>query len=595
MYRFLSSTHRLPDQGSRRSRTQARRLLLESLEDRSLLAGDVVIDWNNVLLQTIRDERTNPPVATRILAAMHTAIYDAVNSIDRTHEKYAVQLVVHPGTSREAAVAAAAHTVLSEMYKGSVNFDSKLKDTFDNALDASLAEVPNGAAENRGVKLGIDVANQILALRENDGWNEPIVYTPGSDPGDWRPTPAAFAPPLLPHWGEVEPWAMNSPTQFALNNIPDLDSPEYAAALNEVKAFGAKTGSSRTEDQTQIGLFWNNGAGTATPPGHLNMMAQLAAQSEGNTLSENARMFALLNLSQADAAIMCWNIKFSTDFWRPISAIRLADTDPNDATVADPAWESLIPTPPFPTYTSGHSTFSGAAAAVLADFFGTDNISFRLESEAGPDVHDRFFTSFSQAAIESRDSRLYGGIHFRFDNEDGYDSGFDLGQFVADNFLQPQLQQPTVDVVDGVMTILGTQGRDVIAVLRAGSRLRVLVGGQNFGTFGGVESIQVFGEGGNDIIQLAAKVQQDARLHGGDGNDLLMGGSGDDALFGNAGIDKLFGRSGNDLLDGGDDNDYLSGGKGNDQLIGGGGKDLLVGGSGVDELFDSHAQRRRRR
>ncbi|HUE71253.1 MAG TPA: hypothetical protein VMP01_10240 [Pirellulaceae bacterium] len=570
-----------------RTRASQRRLLLESLEDRTLLASDMVMDWNNVLLDTIRSERTNPPIATRILATMHTAIYDAVNSINRTHEPYAVQFNALPSTSREAAVAAAAHRVLSALYAASPNI-AALQATFDAALDDSLDAVPNGASENRGVDLGVDVADEILALRSDDGWNAPTSYTPGTGLGQWRPTLPANAPGLLPEWGNVDPWAMTSATQFFVNNIPALDSQEYADALNEVKALGSATGSVRTDDQTQIGLFWNNGAGTATPPGHLNIMAQLAAESQGNTLSENARMFALLNIGLADAAIMCWKIKYTTDYWRPITAIREADNDGNPDTAADPNWLPLIPTPPFPTYTSGHSSFSGAAAAILADFFGTDNISFTLESEApDPNVLDRPFTSFSQAAEESRDSRLYGGIHFQFDNVDGYDSGFALGQFVTGSLLQQVEQEPgnePVQVVDGLLMVAGTDGRDTIVVQSVRGGLRVLLNGERFGPFDDVQAIVIDAGAGNDTVVIAGNIRIDAEIFGGEGNDTLIGGKGNDILSGDAGNDTLIGNGGDDVLSGGDGRDVLIGGNGNDLLDGGAGNDVLIGGNGNDQL-----------
>jgi hypothetical protein len=566
-----------------RSRVSQRRLLLESLEDRTLMASDVVIDWNNVALQTIRTNTpaVNPLVASRTLAIVHTAMYDAVNSIDRTHEPYAVQLSPLPGTSRPAAAAAAAHHALSVLFPAHLA-------TFDAALDASLATIPNGPGEDRGVDLGVEVATQILALRSTDGSGSTVTYTIGSDPGDWQPTPPALAQsPLAPHWGNVTPWAMTSGGQFAINGIPELTSAEYATSLNEVKSLGVATGSTRTADQSQIALFWNNGPTTATPPGHLNVMAQLAAESQGNTLSENARLFALLNIAEADAAIACWQNKFATNLWRPVTAIRNAENDGNDGTIDDDTWLSFIPTPPFPTYTSGHSTFSGAAAAVLADFFGTDNISFTLPSESpDPTVLDRDYTSFSQAALESADSRLYGGIHFRFDNEDGYTTGTALGEYVAANFLLEvdQTDEEPVQLIDGALMIVGSDERNSINVFADRGGVVVILDGQRYGAFEDVESIVVDAGAGNDVVVIAGNIRQDAELIGGEGNDTLIGGKGSDFLSGDAGNDTLIGGSGHDSLSGGDGRDVLIGGNGHDQLSGGAGNDVLIGGSGNDAL-----------
>jgi hypothetical protein len=218
---------------------------------------------------------------------------------------------------------------------------------------------------------------------------------------------------------------------------PALNTAEYAAALNEVKSLGATNSTTRTPEQTNIARFWADGAGTSTPPGHWNRIAQSVAAAQGNTLSENARMFALLNLAEADAAVVSWDNKYQTNYWRPVTAIQLADQDGNAATDPDPNWTPLIATPPFPTYTSGHSTFSGAAAEILKLFYGTDNISFTTSAEGAAGVADRSFTSFSQAAGEAADSRLYGGIHFRFDNDHGLENGIALGQFIFANELQP--------------------------------------------------------------------------------------------------------------------------------------------------------------
>ena len=578
MLESLSHLRRSPKNSSR---PDCRRLLLETLEDRTLMAADVVIDWNNVLLQAVRTASTNPLVASRNMAIVHTSIYDAVNSIDRTHEPYAVQLFALPSTSREAAAAAAAHHALSVLYPAQ-------QATFDAALAASLDEVPDGLAEDRGVELGIDVATQILALRSTDGSGTATPYTIGVDPGNWQPTPPAFAQtPLLPGWGNVTPWAILSGGEFGINGIPALTSAEYAAALNEVKSLGAATGSTRTADQSQIALFWNNGGGTATPPGHLNIAAQLAAESQGNTLSENARLFALLNIAEADAAITSWHNKYATNFWRPVTAIRNAENDGNPSTIDDDTWSSFIPTPPFPTYTSGHSTFSGAAAAVLADFFGTDNIAFTLPSESpDPTVLDRSFTSFSQAALESADSRLYGGIHFRFDNDDGYTTGTAVGEYVAANFLlevEPTDDEP-VQVVDGTLMVLGTDGRDNIVVQSVRGGIRVILNGERFGTFDDVEAIVVDAGAGNDTVVVAGNLRIDAELIGGDGNDTLIGAKGRDFLSGDAGNDTLIGNSGHDSLSGGDGNDVLIAGNGRDDLLGGAGDDVLIAGSGDDHV-----------
>jgi membrane-associated phospholipid phosphatase len=265
----------------------------------------------------------------------------------------------------------------------------------------------------------------------------------GSGPGAWQPTPPAFAPYLLPQWGFVTPFAMTNSSQFRPPGPPALTSEKYGADYNEVKALGAEVGSTRTPEQDLIALFWADGAGTETPPGHWNSIAQDIAAVQGNTLEENTRLFALLNIAMADAAICAWDAKFSYNFWRPVTAIRNGDTDDNAATVADPTWSSFIATPPFPDYTSGHSTFSGAASRVLARFYDTDNIAFTTGSDFLPGV-TRSFTSFSAAASEAAISRLYGGIHFRSANEDGLTSGLGIGEWTFTHYMQPKVSRQRV-------------------------------------------------------------------------------------------------------------------------------------------------------
>jgi hypothetical protein len=407
------------------------------------LSADEVIDWNNVLLDTVRTSSMSPLPQSRISAAMNTAMYDAVNSIARTHEPYHVSMTAVPGTSREAAAAQAAHTVLSTMIPAS-------QAKFDAALANSLNYVPDGPGKTEGVILGYTVGSAILALRANDGASAVVPYTPGTDPGDWRPTPPANAPAAAPQWANVSPWAMSSRDQFRnLDGPPALNSAEYTTAFNQVKEIGSATSTTRTQDQSNIAQFWAGQAGTSTPTGHWNKIAQTVAASQGNTLEENARLFALLGIAQADAAISAWDNKYLYNYWRPVTAIREAANDGNPDTVADPNWSSFITTPNHPSYTGGHGTVSGASGTVLADFFGTDNITFTSSTE-GFTVPDRTFTSFSQAAMEGANSRLYGGIHWDFDNQHGLAGGRAVGHYVYATQLRP-IPEPA----SGALLLLG--------------------------------------------------------------------------------------------------------------------------------------------
>ena len=550
----------------------------EVLESRQYLSGDAVIQWNQVLLDAIRTDRTAPPIASRDLAIVHTAIFDAVNSIDRQYAPYATTVVVHPRASKEAAVVSAAYETLISIFPAQ-------KATFDTKYGAALAAIPDGQAETDGVNAGKAAASQILSLRATDGSSTTVTYTPGTDPGDWRPTPPALQSAALPQWPNVHPWAMTSGSQFRPVAPPALTSVAYATALNEVKTIGSATSTTRTADQTAIAKFWANGGGTATPPGHWNVVAQIVAEDRHNSLEENARLFAMLNIGLADAAIASWDAKYETNFWRPITAIQSADTDDNAATVADQSWTPLLTTPAFSTYTSGHSTFSAAAAAILKGFFGTDQVHFVLPSEAAG-VASRTFTSFSQAAAESGISRVYGGIHFSFDNVAGLDAGDRLGKYVVRNLLKKDAGTASANLVNGELFVNGTSRADNIRIVNRTGGFAVTSDGRLIGRFTQalVNHITVDAGAGNDLVTLV-NVNVSSDLYGGRGNDILIGGDAADRIWGEDGWDTLFGGGGHDMLDGGSGRNTLFGGSGNDMLKGVRQLDRLFGGRDLEELL----------
>jgi hypothetical protein len=392
--------------------------------------SDVVTDWNNAALNTIRAQKTPPPVASRALAILHVSIYDAVNGIDRRHESYYVRSNVPASASEVAAASSAAHRVLVTLFPTNAA-------SFDDLHSTILAAIPNRPQKKQGTDWGHFVANEILALRANDGADATVDPPITTGPGAWEPTPPLNLPYLLPQWAYLMPFAMVSPSQFSPPGPPTLASAEYAAEYDEVKAYGAAVDSLRTADQDQIALFWADGGGTETPPGHWNSIAQEIGSQLGNTMRDNARLFALLNIAMADAAICAWDAKYNYYLWRPVTAIRKGDTDGNAATAKDLGWSSFIVTPPFPEYVSGHSTFSGAAATVLAMYFGTDDIAFVTGSDFLPGV-TRAFTSFSSAAAEAAASRLYGGIHFASGINHGVIIGKDLGEYTFKNYMRPK-------------------------------------------------------------------------------------------------------------------------------------------------------------
>ncbi|HEV3260597.1 MAG TPA: vanadium-dependent haloperoxidase [Gemmataceae bacterium] len=406
--------------GPRGRRRPCSRLHLEKLEDRCLLSADVVIEWNSLVLDAARATSADPLVLTRGLAMVHGAIYDAVNNIEQTNTPYLVDHPVSPDTSEEAAAATAGYRVAVQVFPSQ-------RDTLHAAWRADLAAIENGPAKRQGIALGNYVANVMLDWRSHDGSDLVVEYPGGTEPGQWRPTPPAYAPALKPQWPGVTPFTLTSGAQFRAYPPPTLASVEYRAAFDEIRSVGAVDSTTRTADQTETSLFWEDPAGrTSTPPGHWNHIAQTVAQAQGNTMPQNARLFALLDLTLADAGIAFMDTKYAYGFWRAVTAIR---------ETADPDWLPLITTPPHPSYLCAHCSVSTSAAEVLTSFFATDDISFSSTAE-GIGV-TRSYSSFSQASDEAGLSRLYGGIHWRFDINAGNGLGRALGRYVTGNFLLP--------------------------------------------------------------------------------------------------------------------------------------------------------------
>lgn len=412
--------------------------------------GDVVIQWNSILLNAIQasgkgsDPGTPPPLAARNQAIVHAAIYDAVNAIDRAsgggHNSYLANISTSEaaGGSKEAAAVEAAYQTLVKLFPGQ-------KAEFDTQRNRSLAAIPDGEAKNKGITIGDKVAAQILEARKNDGSaTAQGPYTPGNGIGDWKPTftdgettnnDTNFKPAALPQWGLVTPFAIPSASQFRPDSFPQYNSPRYAREFNEVKAKGAENSTVRSANETEIAQFWTyDRDDTFRPSGQLNEVAQELSLAQGKSLSDNARLFALLNIAEADAGIVAWDAKYTYEQLRPITAIREADKDNNPDTVADPNWEPLLDTPPFPDYISGHSVFAGAATKVLANFFG-DNTSFNIPSQELPGVA-RSYGSLSQLGEEDADSRLYGGVHINAATVDGVAVGQNVANYVLGNVLK---------------------------------------------------------------------------------------------------------------------------------------------------------------
>jgi hypothetical protein len=276
------------------------------------------------------------------------------------------------------------------------------------------------------------VADAILAWRSTDGFDDaPPPFNGGPAVGEWRPTPPGFLAGALPQIASETPWVLDSQDQFRPPGPPALDSAQYAADLNETESTGSLTSLSRTSDQSLSAQFWY--ASTVTY--YWNSLAESLALERGLSLSRNARMFALMNVAIADANIACWDAKYHYLFWRPVTAIQLADTDGNDATVADPTWTPFLITPNHPEYPSGHATTGSAAATVLAAFFGNDT-AFSINSDVITGVV-RSFASFSDVVTELKNARVFAGIHFRTACNDGDVTGKAVGEYVLEHAAQP--------------------------------------------------------------------------------------------------------------------------------------------------------------
>jgi hypothetical protein len=464
-----------------------RSLRLETLETRRLLNVDAILDWNWIALEAVKDDhglaapdQGGPTRGSLALAVVHVAMYDAVNAIHRSHTPYLLHDRAPAVADLDAAVAAAAHATLVDLFP-----QQQLE--FDAALAAYLDEIPDGPAESAGVAVGLAAAEAILAKRVGDGREMEMEHTLKDGPGHHQVDPLhpdqGF---LTPKWGLIEPFAMVSGDQFRSPAPPPLDSPEYAAAYNEVLVVGAVDAETadrdgdglpdRTPEQTQIGLFWayDGSPGLGVPPRLYNQIARKIAVEQGNTVVENSRMFALVNIAMADAGVASWESKYTHDFWRPVVAIRLDDTvetpgglDGNLDTVGEADWAPLgAPasnsddpnadfTPPFPAYTSGHATFGAAMFRTLARFYGTDEIAFDFQSDelngvtrgsdgvVRPEV-TRHFDSLSQAALENAQSRIYLGIHWSFDAVEGVAQGNAVADYVFDHKLRPLPLPPLV-------------------------------------------------------------------------------------------------------------------------------------------------------
>jgi hypothetical protein len=401
-------------------------------------AVDQVLEWNAIMNDTVIAGATSPLATTRVVALVSGSVFDAVNGVNPRYRYLFVKPHAPWNASPRAAAIQSAYAMLMKLY-------STQGDSLTAKRDASIAALaPEETAKSiqAGVDWGQSVADSIWAWRLTDGIAPPpppfvgVLGIEGSSAavGVWRPTPTANLPGAGPQFATMTPWVLTRASQFRLPPPLALSSVEYATDYNEIKTMGALIGSQRSDDQSELALFW-----TGNTPLYWNRIASQIAASRSRSLLRNAHLFALLNVSMADAGITCWDSKYRYVFWRPITAIRGGDTDGNAGTDPDPNWapwlDTTSGTPAHPEYPSGHSTVSGAAAFVLTDAFG-DDTPFTVTSEVRSGT--RAFPSFSAAVAEIADARVFGGIHFRT----ACTRGNTLGQAVAGYVLHHAMRGP---------------------------------------------------------------------------------------------------------------------------------------------------------
>ena len=393
----------------------------------SARAGDPVLEWNDVARRLAVVPAQAPVQQIRAMTIVHVAIHDAVNAITTEYEQYRPTGPALAGATPEAAAVAAAYRSLRGIFGDS--------DFLSAAYAASLAAHGISAADP-GLAVGESVAEGILALRQNDGAAlaaHPYAAPGAGTPGVWTPISSApSAQALLPGWGRVAPWVMRSGSQFRPDPPPALDSERYAKDYNEVAQLGALTSPTRTDEQTQIALFWR-----ASPTALWNPLLRRALESRPLGLAAAARAAALFYLAGADASIACWEAKYFYNYWRPQAAIVNGDFDGNEATAGDPSWRPLLPTPPHPDYLSGHTVNSSAMANVLRSIFG-DAPGFAIEATSPQNVgFVRHWQTFTEGVQEVVDARVYSGIHFRTADVAGVRVGNQVSRFVMTHALRP--------------------------------------------------------------------------------------------------------------------------------------------------------------
>jgi len=397
-------------------------------------AGDTVLTWNEIAINTAVANGQSPFVQARTNAVVALAVFEAVNTITGDYEPYLGTFEAPDGASVDAAAAAAAWRVLRTYFAANAATVASL----DAALANTLSGIPNGQAKDDGKQLGIDVALAMIALRANDGSAPPQFKTPGpAVPGEWQATPSCpvvngVAVGVNLHWRNVAPFGVASVNDFILPPPPGLGTSQYAKDLAEVASVGLDTSVTRPADRADVARFY----AVTSPSQLLNSAARQVSEAKGRSLSDNARSLALLNMAASDALVASFNNKYTYNLWRPETAIRGAATDGNSKTDANPAYKPYILTPCFPSYPSNHASGTSAGTEMLRRLYGADGHSIDLSNPAVPGLSFHY-SGFREISNDVDDARVYGGIHFRFDQDGGNLLGRSVATYVIKNNLEP--------------------------------------------------------------------------------------------------------------------------------------------------------------
>jgi len=403
-------------------------IALGVLSATTCFAQSVVADWHSVMESSIAASGRKNAVALPYYAYVDVAVYDAVNSIDRRHRPFAAGVAAPHGASQDAAAASAAHDILAHYLPAQAA-------TFDTALAASLAAIPDGQAKTDGINVGKAVAARWIALRTGDGLEAPLTYTWGHGPGIWEPVPVPpnnVAPAPVGVWlTKYRPFALRSADQFLsdLSGPPELTSAAWTFNFNLTKSYGASNSAVRTDAQTEIGRFWTDDAAA-----QYSRMFRGIVGANGLNTAAAARLAALYSVAASDSVTACFNAKYHFAFWRPYTAIHDADTDSNPATVADPSWTPLAPTPGHPEYPAAHGCVTEAIMGAYAAYFGTEVMPFSVTSAVTGTTHS--FMTFHEVVDEVDFARIFGGMHYYHSVRDGNRLGRRVVDYIVDHYFQ---------------------------------------------------------------------------------------------------------------------------------------------------------------